>query len=148
MFYIDITDGYTPWRTARVCGDGKWQSNASYFIGLCCGWPRLHSNQCVTVYQSPQAIRNPQTFKVCVGCAFQYIYLVVCVPSDCSVVASKLQFIMDDLLWIVTDSQMKAAVVFAKHLKDNMDKANEQSKQMAAQTLRVTFGLCGVHPVL
>lgn len=60
--------------------------------------------------------------------------------SDCSVVATKLQFIMDDLLWIITDSQMKAAVVFAKHLKDNMDRANEQSKRTAAQKLQVATG--------
>ena len=71
---------------------------------------------------------------------------VVCIVSgvvvsflDCSTVATKLQFIMDDLLWIVTDSQMKAAVVFATHLKDNMDKAKEQSKQEASRQLQVTF---------
>ena len=50
---------------------------------------------------------------------------------------TRLQFIMDDLLWIITDSQMKAAVLFARHLKDNIDKANEQSKAQAAATLRV-----------
>lgn len=44
---------------------------------------------------------------------------------------------MDDLLWIITDSQMKAAVVFARHLKDNIDKASEQSKALAAASLRV-----------
>jgi len=54
-------------------------------------------------------------------------------------VATKLQFLVDDLLWIITDSQMKAAVVFAKHLKDNIDKANEQSKRNVAQKLQVTI---------
>ncbi|XP_067928602.1 bridge-like lipid transfer protein family member 3B [Watersipora subatra] len=56
--------------------------------------------------------------------------------SDCSPVATRLHFIMDDLLWIVTDSQVKAAVVFAKHIKDNIDKSHEQSKKLAAQQLQ------------
>ena len=52
--------------------------------------------------------------------------------------ATKVQFIMDDLLWILTDSQSKAAAVFARHLKSNIDKANERSKLRAAHTIQVT----------
>lgn len=44
---------------------------------------------------------------------------------------------MDDLLWILTDSQMKAAIIFARHLKHKIDQSSEQSKRIAARTLRV-----------
>lgn len=36
--------------------------------------------------------------------------------SDCSVIASKLLLILDDLLWVLTDSQLKAALHFVDSL--------------------------------
>lgn len=61
----------------------------------------------------------------------------VCTFVDCLAVATKVQFIMDDLLWILTDSQMKAAVIFARHIKQKIDEASEQSKAESVQALQV-----------
>lgn len=60
---------------------------------------------------------------------------------DCSTVTSKLQFLMDDLLWILTDSQTKAAAVFARHMKHQIDKASEQSKRHMAKEFQVLLPL-------
>lgn len=73
----------------------------------------------------------------CIAISILSNHCHACLRVDCSTVASKVQFIMDDLLWILTDTQMKAAVIFARHLKQNMDKANEQSKAEVVQTLQV-----------
>ena len=39
-------------------------------------------------------------------------------PPDCGIVTSRLQVNLDDLLWVLTDSQLKAALVFINSLKD------------------------------
>ena len=36
--------------------------------------------------------------------------------KDCNVVASKLTFLLDDLLWVLTDSQLKAMMKYAESL--------------------------------
>ncbi|XP_053093226.1 UHRF1-binding protein 1-like isoform X2 [Pangasianodon hypophthalmus] len=51
--------------------------------------------------------------------------------KDCHVVASKLILILDDLLWVLTDSQLKAMVQYAKSLSEAMEKSALQRKSMA-----------------
>ncbi|XP_066524043.1 UHRF1-binding protein 1-like [Hoplias malabaricus] len=51
--------------------------------------------------------------------------------KDCNVVASKLILILDDLLWVLTDSQLKAMVQYAKSLSEAMEKSAMQRKSMA-----------------
>lgn len=53
--------------------------------------------------------------------------------KDCNVVASKLVLILDDLLWVLTDSQLKAMVQFAKSLSEVMEKSAQQRKSMASE---------------
>ncbi|XP_020782110.1 UHRF1-binding protein 1-like isoform X1 [Boleophthalmus pectinirostris] len=53
--------------------------------------------------------------------------------KDCNVVASKLLLILDDLLWVLTDSQLKAMVQYAKSLSEAMEKSNQQRKSMATE---------------
>lgn len=57
--------------------------------------------------------------------------------KDCNVLASKLFFILDDLLWVLTDSQLKAIIHYAKSLSEAMEKSAQQRKSMAAETLQV-----------
>ncbi|XP_054655796.1 bridge-like lipid transfer protein family member 3B isoform X2 [Dunckerocampus dactyliophorus] len=53
--------------------------------------------------------------------------------KDCNVVASKLVLILDDLLWVLTDSQLKAMVQYAKSLSEAMEKSAQQRKSMATE---------------
>ncbi|KAG7323759.1 hypothetical protein KOW79_013461 [Hemibagrus wyckioides] len=50
--------------------------------------------------------------------------------KDCNVLASKLLFILDDLLWVLTDSQLKAVIHYAKSLSEAMEKSAQQRKSM------------------
>lgn len=61
--------------------------------------------------------------------------LTFCVMQikDCNVVASKLILILDDLLWVLTDSQLKAMVQYAKSLSEAMEKSAQQRKSMATE---------------
>ncbi|XP_068794669.1 bridge-like lipid transfer protein family member 3B isoform X6 [Struthio camelus] len=54
--------------------------------------------------------------------------------KDCNVVASKLVLILDDLLWVLTDSQLKAMVQYAKSLSEAIEKSTEQRKSLASET--------------
>lgn len=51
--------------------------------------------------------------------------------------ASKLLFILDDLLWVLTDSQLKAIIHYAKSLSEAMEKSAQQRKSMTAESLQV-----------
>ncbi|CAN9508498.1 unnamed protein product [Ophioblennius macclurei] len=53
--------------------------------------------------------------------------------KDCNVVASKLILILDDLLWVLTDSQLKAMVQYAKSLSEAMEKSAQQRKSTAPE---------------
>uniref|UniRef100_A0A3Q4AD76 Uncharacterized protein n=1 Tax=Mola mola TaxID=94237 RepID=A0A3Q4AD76_MOLML len=53
--------------------------------------------------------------------------------KDCNVVASKLILILDDLLWVLTDLQLKAMVQYAKSLSEAMEKSAQQRKSMAME---------------
>ncbi|XP_069619569.1 bridge-like lipid transfer protein family member 3B [Ranitomeya imitator] len=52
--------------------------------------------------------------------------------KDCYVLASKLVLILDDLLWVLTDSQLKAMVQYAKSLSEAIEKSTAQRKSNAA----------------
>ncbi|XP_053321615.1 bridge-like lipid transfer protein family member 3B [Spea bombifrons] len=54
--------------------------------------------------------------------------------KDCNVVASKLVLILDDLLWVLTDSQLKAMVQYAKSLSEAIEKSTEQRKSMVSDS--------------
>lgn len=58
--------------------------------------------------------------------------------KDCNVVASKLLLILDDLLWVLTDSQLKAMVQYAKSLSEAMEKSAQQRKSMASDNTEAT----------
>ncbi|KAK7068837.1 N-terminal region of Chorein or VPS13 [Halocaridina rubra] len=51
---------------------------------------------------------------------------------DCSVVACRLVLLMDDLLWVLTDSQLTAAFHFLDSLSDLVRKATQQSQKTKA----------------
>uniref|UniRef100_A0A8C2D581 UHRF1 binding protein 1 n=1 Tax=Cyprinus carpio TaxID=7962 RepID=A0A8C2D581_CYPCA len=65
--------------------------------------------------------------------------------KDCNVLASKLLFILDDLLWVLTDSQLKAIIHYAKSLSEAMEKSGQQRKSMAAETLQTAPPSPGNH---
>ncbi|XP_073679764.1 bridge-like lipid transfer protein family member 3A [Garra rufa] len=65
--------------------------------------------------------------------------------KDCNVLASKLLFILDDLLWVLTDSQLKAIINYAKSLSEAMEKSAQQRKSMAAETLQTAPPSPGIH---
>ncbi|XP_078500397.1 bridge-like lipid transfer protein family member 3A isoform X2 [Lissotriton helveticus] len=58
--------------------------------------------------------------------------------KDCNVVASKLMFLLDDLLWVLTESQLKAMMKYAKSLSEAMEKSAQQRKSMAPEPAQVT----------
>lgn len=51
--------------------------------------------------------------------------------------ASKLILILDDLLWVLTDSQLKAMVQYAKSLSEAMEKSAQQRKSTASESSQV-----------
>nr|XP_045008609.1 UHRF1-binding protein 1-like isoform X1 [Jaculus jaculus] len=53
--------------------------------------------------------------------------------KDCNVIATKLVLILDDLLWVLTDSQLKAMVQYAKSLSEAIEKSTEQRKSLAPE---------------
>ncbi|XP_075766569.1 bridge-like lipid transfer protein family member 3A isoform X2 [Pelodiscus sinensis] len=58
--------------------------------------------------------------------------------KDCNVVASKLMFLLDDLLWVLTDSQLKAMMKYAESLSEAMEKSAQQRKSMAPEPVLTT----------
>lgn len=80
--------------------------------------------------------------------------------KDCNVVASKLMFLLDDLLWVLTDSQLKAMMKYAESLSEAMEKSAQQRKSLAPESVQVSelgcwsasekdsFCLCGIWPML
>lgn len=57
--------------------------------------------------------------------------------KDCNVVASKLMFLLDDLLWVLTDSQLKAMMKYAESLSEAMEKSAQQRKSLAPEPAQV-----------
>ncbi|MBN3297409.1 URFB1 protein, partial [Amia calva] len=66
--------------------------------------------------------------------------------KDCNVLASKLLFILDDLLWVLTDSQLKAMIHYAKSLSEAIEKSAQQRKNLASDTLQTAPTSPGSHP--
>ncbi|XP_008591357.1 PREDICTED: UHRF1-binding protein 1, partial [Galeopterus variegatus] len=58
--------------------------------------------------------------------------------KDCNVIASKLMFLLDDLLWVLTDSQLKAMMKYAESLSEAMEKSAQQRKSLAPEPIQVT----------
>ncbi|KAM8795729.1 bridge-like lipid transfer protein family member 3A [Eudromia elegans] len=58
--------------------------------------------------------------------------------KDCNVVASKLMFLLDDLLWVLTDSQLKAMMKYAESLSEAMEKSAQQRKTLAPESVQIT----------
>ncbi|KFQ89398.1 UHRF1-binding protein 1, partial [Phoenicopterus ruber ruber] len=58
--------------------------------------------------------------------------------KDCNVMASKLMFLLDDLLWVLTDSQLKAMMKYAESLSEAMEKSAQQRKSLAPESVQVT----------
>ena len=48
--------------------------------------------------------------------------------SDCGFIASKLKFVIDDLLWVLNDSQIKAVISYFNMLKPLIMRAHKQSQ--------------------
>ncbi|XP_073986292.1 bridge-like lipid transfer protein family member 3B isoform X2 [Rhodnius prolixus] len=58
--------------------------------------------------------------------------------SDCFVMGCKLQLILEDLLWVLTDSQLKAVLHFVESLSGLVQKANETTRiRKAARKLEM-----------
>lgn len=53
--------------------------------------------------------------------------------SDCSVLSSRLLLILDDLLWVLTDSQLKAALHFVDSLAGLIQDSNKTIQRKKAQ---------------
>lgn len=64
-------------------------------------------------------------------------FLVAPQTKDCNVVASKLMFLLDDLLWVLTDSQLKAMMKYAESLSEAMEKSAQQRKSLAPEPAQV-----------
>ncbi|XP_034551440.1 UHRF1-binding protein 1 isoform X2 [Notolabrus celidotus] len=65
--------------------------------------------------------------------------------KDCNVLASKLLFILDDLLWVLTDSQLKAIIHYSKSLSEAMEKSAQQRKNRTAESLQTAPPSPGLH---
>ena len=50
--------------------------------------------------------------------------------SDCAVLGCRLVLIMEDLLWVLTDDQLKAALHFADSLTGLLKRATEESQKI------------------
>lgn len=53
--------------------------------------------------------------------------------ADGSVVAGRIQVILDDILWVATLPQVRSAIVFYRHLTELINKAAEMAKAERAQ---------------
>ncbi|XP_039253730.2 bridge-like lipid transfer protein family member 3B isoform X1 [Styela clava] len=50
--------------------------------------------------------------------------------SDCSVIASELDIHFDDLLWVLTDSQVQSALLCVKSLRDTIERSSQQMREL------------------
>ena len=57
--------------------------------------------------------------------------------ADCSILSSRVILLLDDLLWVLTVTQLKAAVLYANSLKEVIERSAQQSKRLAAEKLKV-----------
>ena len=66
--------------------------------------------------------------------------------NDSSLVASRLMLVMDDLLWVLTDLQLKAAILFANSVSKYVEKASKYSKMKAGKIFRTVKKRGNVQP--
>ena len=64
--------------------------------------------------------------------------------ADCSLVTSRLQVLLDDILWVLTDSQIKAVVLHMRSLNPVIQKAAAQSKVHAEAAGEVSAAIVPV----
>ncbi|XP_018416102.1 PREDICTED: UHRF1-binding protein 1 [Nanorana parkeri] len=57
--------------------------------------------------------------------------------KDCMVLSSKLSFFLDELLWVLTDSQLRALLSYTKSLSEAVQKSVRQRKQLGEPQVRV-----------
>lgn len=50
--------------------------------------------------------------------------------SDCAILASQLQLHFDDLLWVLTDSQVQSALLCVKSLRDTIERSSQQMRDL------------------
>ncbi|OWF43212.1 UHRF1-binding protein 1-like isoform X2 [Mizuhopecten yessoensis] len=55
--------------------------------------------------------------------------------SDCSIISTCVMLFLDDILWVLTDTQLKAAILYANSLRMMIEKSREQGKKLAAETI-------------
>ncbi|XP_060701523.1 bridge-like lipid transfer protein family member 3A isoform X1 [Hemiscyllium ocellatum] len=65
--------------------------------------------------------------------------------KDCNVVGSKLMFLLGDLLWVLTDSQLKAMIEYAQSLSEAMENSATQRKRMAPDAQGTSGSVPSVH---
>ena len=69
-------------------------------------------------------------------------YLFGCLLADCVVLGCRLVLIMEDLLWVLTDDQLKAALHFADSLTGLLKRATEETQKIkGARKLEVFYSL-------
>ncbi|KAK3734232.1 hypothetical protein RRG08_049650 [Elysia crispata] len=56
--------------------------------------------------------------------------------SDSAIISSRLTLLLDDLLWVLTTTQLKAAIMYANSLKIVIERSAQQSKRLAAEKLK------------
>ncbi|XP_059172089.1 bridge-like lipid transfer protein family member 3B isoform X2 [Physella acuta] len=55
---------------------------------------------------------------------------------DSTIISSRLTFLLDDLLWVLTITQLKAAILYANSLEEVIERSAQQSKRLAAEKLK------------
>lgn len=96
---------------------------------------RLITNMSKIRVTLKRRVSHPHTNTSTISYCFRLYNRETCLLQikDCNVVASKLILILDDLLWVLTDSQLKAMVQYAKSLSEAMEKSAQQRKSMATE---------------
>ncbi|GFS01010.1 UHRF1-binding protein 1-like protein [Elysia marginata] len=56
--------------------------------------------------------------------------------ADSAIISSRLTLLLDDLLWVLTITQLKAAILYANSLKVVIERSAQQSKRLAAEKLK------------
>ncbi|XP_071104547.1 bridge-like lipid transfer protein family member 3B [Haliotis cracherodii] len=56
--------------------------------------------------------------------------------SDCSIISTRVMLLLDDILWVLTASQLKAAILYSNSLKEVIERSAQQSKKLAAEKLQ------------
>ncbi|XP_046559644.1 LOW QUALITY PROTEIN: UHRF1-binding protein 1-like [Haliotis rubra] len=56
--------------------------------------------------------------------------------SDCSIISTRVMLLLDDILWVLTATQLKAAILYSNSLKEVIERSAQQSKKLAAEKLQ------------